>query len=169
MLLKRQDFLPSRKLSSPLFCRSSAVAHNPLLYNYFYYQMELHLKIIGTLLIVLALLHISFPKYFNWKQDLSSVSIINRQVMYIHSFFIALIVFLMGLLCQTSSDEILNTVLGKRIALGLGVFWTMRLIIQFFGYSAKIWKGKAFETTVHILFSIFWIYLSIIFNLIYFG
>ena len=130
--------------------------------------MELHLKIIGTLLIVLALLHYFFPKYFNWKQDLSSVSIINRQVMYIHSFFIAVMVFLMGVLCQTSSNELLNTVLGKRISLGLGVFWTLRLAIQFFGYSAKLWKGKTFETTVHILFSIFWTYLSIIFGLIYF-
>ena len=131
--------------------------------------MELHLKIIGSLLMALALLHFFFPKYFKWKQDLNSVSIINRQVMYIHSFFIALIVFLMGLLCQTSANELLNTVLGKRISLGLGVFWATRLIIQFFGYSAKLWMGKAFETTIHILFSIFWTYLSIIFSLIYFG
>jgi len=129
--------------------------------------MELHLKIIGIFLIILSLLHFSFPKYFNWKLELSSLSIMNRQLMYVHSFFIAFVVFLMGLLCLTSSNELVNTVFGKRISLGLGIFWAVRLCVQFFGYSSKLWKGKSFETTVHILFSIFWIYLSAIFILTY--
>ena len=129
--------------------------------------MELHLKIIGSLLIMLALAHIGFPRPFKWKEELKSISIINRQMMYVHSFFIAFAVFLMGLLCMTSSSELIGTVLGKRISLGLGLFWTTRLFIQFFGYSSKVWKGKIFETTVHILFSLFWIYLSAVFIMTY--
>ena len=129
--------------------------------------MELHLKIIGSLLIVLALAHIGFPRHFKWKEELKSISIINRQMMYVHSFFIAFAVFLMGLLCMTSSSELIGTVLGKRISLGLGLFWTTRLFIQFFGYSSKVWKGKIFETTVHILFSLFWVYLSAVFIMTY--
>jgi len=69
----------------------------------------------------------------------------------------------MGLLCLTSANELLNTGLGKRILLGLAIFWVVRLIVQFFGYSSKLWKGKSFETTIHIVFSIFWIYLAIVF------
>lgn len=125
--------------------------------------MILHFKIIGFLLISLALVHLIFPKYFNWKEELKSLSLINKQMMTIHTFFIALIVFLMGLLCLTSAEELIETRLGKTISLGLGIFWTLRLIIQFFGYSTKLWKGKRFETIFHILFSGFWIYLSIIF------
>ena len=131
--------------------------------------MELHIKIAGLLLIVLAIIHSIFPKYFNWKQELNSLSIINRQLMYVHSFFIAFVVLLMGVLCLTSTNELIASSLGKRISLGLGMFWTARFIIQFLGYSAKIWKGKTFETSVHILFSILWAYLSTIFFLIYFG
>ena len=129
--------------------------------------MELHLKIIGALLVILALVHFFFPKYFNWKQQLSSLSMINRQMMYVHSFFIAFVVFLIGLLCLTSSNELLRTTLGKRIALFLGLFWALRLCVQFFGYSSELWKGKSFETTVHILFSIFWTYMSSVFILTY--
>lgn len=125
--------------------------------------MELHLKIIGISLMVLACAHIVFPKYFDWKKELNSLSLINRQVMYVHTFFIALIIFLMGLLCFTESQELITTSLGKKIAAGLGIFWTIRLIFQFFGYSSKLWKGKAFETTIHILFSIFWMYSSFVF------
>ena len=129
--------------------------------------MELHLKIIGVILIVLALIHGIFPKYFAWKQELSSLRLINRQVMYVHTFFIALVVFLMGLLCLTSSAEIVATPLGKKLALGLGIFWICRLFIQFFGYSSELWRGKTFETVVHCLFSLLWAYLSTVFLGIY--
>ena len=125
--------------------------------------MELQLKIIGVLLIALALVHAIFPKYFNWKTELSLLSIINRQLVYVHSFFIALMVLLMGLLCLTSSYDLVHTVLGKKIALGLGIFWMARLFIQLFGYSSKLWRGKRFETSIHIMFTIFWTYLTGVF------
>ncbi len=125
--------------------------------------METHIRIIGVLLMVLAIVHIIFPKYFNWINELTSISLINRQMMYVHTFFIALGVFLMGLLCLTSSNDLIGTKLGQRITLGLGIFWLCRLAIQFFGYSSKLWKGKVFETRMHILFSLLWIYLSVVF------
>ena len=120
--------------------------------------MELHLKIVGGLLIGLALLHGVFPRYFQWRNDLAGLTLINRQMMYVHTFFIALMVFLMGLLCLTSAREITGTPLGRKVAFGLAVFWTARLVIQWFGPS-KLWRGKAFETTVHVLFVILWAYL----------
>ena len=129
--------------------------------------MEIHLKIIGVLLIMIALLHFVFPSYFKWKEQLGSLSIMNRQMMYVHSFFIAFVVFLIGLLCLTSSSELLGTGFGKRISLAIGIFWSARLFIQFFGYSPKIWKGKSFETTIHIAFTLFWTYISAVFILIY--
>ena len=130
--------------------------------------MQIHINIIGILLIALALVHIIFPKYFNWNKELKSLSLINRQMMAVHTFFIAFTVFLMGLLCLTSSNELVETNLGKKISLGLGIFWTVRLLIQFFGYSTDLWKGKKLETSIHILFSIFWIYFSSIFLLNYY-
>jgi len=130
--------------------------------------MHLHLKIIGILLLVLALIHIIFPKYFNWNKELKSLSLINRQMMIVHTFFIALTVFLIGLLCLTSSTELIETSLGKKISLGIGVFWTVRLLFQFFGYSSDLWKGKRFETIIHISFSFVWAYLSFIFLATYF-
>jgi len=125
--------------------------------------MQLHLKIIGILLVALALVHVVFPKYFNWDKELSLLSLINQQMIRIHTFFIALTIFLMGLLCLTSSTELIGTNLGKKISLGLGIFWTIRLFIQFFGYSSKLWKGKAFNTAVHIFFICLWTYLGFIF------
>ena len=125
--------------------------------------MEIHIQIIGTLLIVLSLIHVIFPSYFNWKSELQHLSLINRQMMTVHTFFIALTVFLIGLLCVTSASDLIETSLGKKISLGLAVFWTIRLFTQIFIYSPKLWKGKTFETIVHVLFTIFWAYMSLVF------
>lgn len=130
--------------------------------------MDIHLKVIGVLLLLLALVHLGFPKRFNWTEELASISLINRQLMYVHTFFIGLVILLIGLLCLTSSAELYTTALGRKISLGLGMFWFVRLYFQFFGYSSQLWKGKMFETTVHILSAFLWVYLSTVFLAIWF-
>lgn len=132
-------------------------------------MMEFHLHIIGSLLVLLALLHIVFPSYFEWEKELSVLSTINREMMVVHTFFIALTVLLMGILCLTSAQELTSTVLGQRIEIGLAIFWTCRFLIQLFGYSSALWRGKKLETVVHVLFTVLWLYMSIIFILIAIG
>lgn len=129
--------------------------------------MELHLKIIGAILIALASIHLVFPRYFNWGKELASLSLINKQMMYVHTFFIAMVVLLMGIFCLYSAEEIVHTKLGRQLSFGLFIFWCTRLLFQFCVYSPKLWKGKAFESTIHILFSLLWIYFSSIFFLIF--
>jgi hypothetical protein len=128
--------------------------------------MEIQLRGIGFFLVVLAVLHVAFARYFDWRREFAAVSLINRQMMYVHTFFVAFTVLLMGLLCLTSAPELAGTPLGRRVALGCGVFWLARLLIQFFGYSTQLWRGKRFETFVHVVFSAFWTYLSAVFIMV---
>jgi len=125
--------------------------------------MLLHLNIIGALLIGLALLHTIFPRYFRWQTTTAALERVTREILYVHTFFIALTVLLMGLLCLCSGELLLTTPLGQRICLGLAILWSIRLLFQFFGYSAELWRGKRFETIVHIAFSLLWLYLSAVF------
>jgi hypothetical protein len=125
--------------------------------------MIAHLHIIGILLVLLALLHIGFPRYFQWRRELAPLNLINRQMMQVHALFIAVAVLLMGLLCLTSAAELVGTPFGRRVALGLGIFWALRLAVQLFGYSGKLWKGKRLETGVHVLFTLLWCYMSAVF------
>ena len=129
--------------------------------------MELQLKIIGIVLLFLGLIHGRFPKFFDWPAELKGVSLINRQLMYVHTLFIAIFLILIGLLCVSSAAELIETSLGNKISLGLGVFWFIRLVVQFFGYSSELWRGKTFETVVHVVFSLLWSYLSLVFLWIY--
>jgi hypothetical protein len=131
--------------------------------------MTIHLRIIGGLFIALALIHVIFPRYFRWSEDLRPLSLINRQMMWVHTFFIALTVLLMGLLCLTTAEELASTLLGRRVCAGLTVFWVIRLVVQLVGYSSALWKGKRFETVVHVVFTAFWVYVSAVFSWISWG
>ena len=128
--------------------------------------MELNLKITGAMMIVLALLHVVFPRRFRWKEEFAAISLLSRQVMYVHTFFIALTVFLMGVLCVTSAEMLANTELGRRVSFGFAIFWIARLLIQFFGYSSLLWKGKRLETGVHVGFAVLWVYFSVVYTLV---
>jgi hypothetical protein len=130
--------------------------------------MEVHLKCIGILLVVLAMTHVAFPRYFEWSKDLQTVSLINKQMMYVHTFFIAFVVLLMGVILLTATEDILQTRLGKQLSLGLFVFWGVRLLFQFFVYSPKLWRGKVFETIVHVGFAFLWAYFTLVFFLVYY-
>lgn len=127
--------------------------------------MELVIKINGLVLVLLALLHVGFPRYFNWQQELKSLSLVNKEMMQVHTFFIALVVLLIGLLCFFEPHALVSSLLGKKISLGLAVFWGVRLFFQFFVYSPQLWRGKRFETVMHLVFSLFWLNLTSIFVL----
>lgn len=130
--------------------------------------MIIHLKIIGGLFVLLALMHAGFPKYFNWKEELSSLSILSRQMFKVHTFFIALMVLFVGLLCILKTESLVETELGNFLCLGLALYWGNRLFFQLFVYSKKLWKGKNFETIIHFVFTGFWTYLTVVFGSIYF-
>jgi len=82
-------------------------------------------------------------------------------------FFFAFMVLLMGLLCLSYSHELVYDPFGRVISLGLFGFWLMRLVFQFFVYSRKVWRGKKFETVMHIVFAITWMYFTCVFLISY--
>ncbi|TLM97222.1 hypothetical protein FDY95_03160 [Hymenobacter jeollabukensis] len=131
--------------------------------------MILQVRLLGLLLLLLAVAHAGFPRYFNWAGELRTLSLINRQMMYIHTLFVALGVLLMGLLCLTSAPELVATALGRRVCLGLGLFWLARLLVQFVGYSPALWRGRRFETVVHVVFALLWAYLTVVFFVVAWG
>jgi hypothetical protein len=123
-----------------------------------------HLKTVGYLMFALSALHLVFPKRFRWKEDLAQLQALNRQIFYVHCFFICLVLLLMGSLCVYFPSEFLaGGDLRRLVAAGFALFWSMRLLIQLFVYDKELWVGKPLETTVHLTFSGLWTYFTAVF------
>src|SRR5262245_8584583 len=95
------------------------------------------LKIAGASLLILSLAHAFFPARFKWKEELGRLSLLNRQIFQVHCFFIALVLFMFGLLALVFTDTLLQrTALARLVLAGLLLFWLARLFAQFFVYDA---------------------------------
>ena len=127
--------------------------------------LEIALKSAGVMLLLLGLSHAFFGERFQWKEELERLSLLNRQIFYVHTFFIALIVVMLGVLALFYTGTLIEkTALARVVLGGIVIFWLCRLWIQFFGYDAGLWKGDRFNTGVHIIFSLLWTYLVVIFG-----
>lgn len=123
--------------------------------------LTLHLQIIGVLLVLLGLSHAFFNRYFRWREELAVVSLLTRQVFFVHSFFIGLGVVLSGVGTFLYAGALLRPgVLNRPILAGMTTFWLCRLLAQFFVYDSALWRGDRFRTFMHAVFILLWCYVT---------
>jgi len=126
--------------------------------------LVLALRVAGVILLLLAVAHVPIATRLEWRADAQRLSPVNRQVMLVHAFFVALMVGLMGVLTLGWAEAlVMPSALGKPVAAGLTLFWAARLYFQWFVYDRSLWRHRAFETRVHVLFTILWTYLTVVY------
>jgi len=120
---------------------------------------ELHLRIVGLLLLLLCVMNLYVPRRFRWKEEMASLSLLNRQIFLVHSAFIILILLMFATLVLGFTRQLLEpTPLARVILAGLASFWFARLLVQWFYYDFSIWRGNRFNTIMHFVFTGVWIY-----------
>ena len=120
-----------------------------------------HLRTVGVLMALLAVVNLFVPGRFNWREELSRLSLINRQIFQAHTVFIVLLVVLMSALFLTCAEALLEpTRLSRAVLIGLTVFWGLRMLMQWFFYSPLVWRGNRLHTALHAVFSLAWIYVT---------
>lgn len=127
-------------------------------------NLDFHLRIAGLLQIMLAFLHLFFPRRFRWKEELSRLSLLNRQIFVVHTIFICIVLAMMGSLSLLAPHALLErSVLARLIAAGFASFWAVRLLFQWVVYDSTLWRGQPFNTVIHILFTALWLYLTVVY------
>jgi hypothetical protein len=124
-----------------------------------------NLRLVGVLMAGLVVLNLFVPGRFRWRDELSRVSLLNRQIFQIHAIFLVLILGLLSALLLTSADALLErTRLARALLIGLTVFWGLRMLAQWFYYSPEVWRGNRLHTAMHYAFSAMWIYVTSVFG-----
>jgi len=123
-----------------------------------------HLHAVGIIMAALVVVNLYVPVRFHWREELARLSLVNRQIFQVHSIFLVLTLGLTSALLLTSADVLLEpTRLARAVLIGLTVFWGLRLLMQFFFYSPRIWRGDRFYTVMHYVFSAAWLYVTGVF------
>lgn len=124
-----------------------------------------HLRVTGALIAGLAVLNVFVPVRFGWREELSRVSLLNRQIFQAHTIFLIVTLALFSALLLTCANALVEpTRLARAILLGLTLFWGLRMLMQWFYYSPAVWRGQRFNTVMHVFFSLLWIYFAGVFG-----
>lgn len=119
------------------------------------------LRIAGILLLLLAAVNLYVPKRFAWAEELPRLSLLNRQIFVVHAAFIVLMILLMAALTLALPGDLMApSRLSRALLAGMGLFWIVRLLVQWFVYDSRIWRGHRFYTVMHYVFTALWIYFS---------
>jgi hypothetical protein len=119
------------------------------------FSTALWLAGIGHFCVLIASFQV--PGKLGWKEDLQKLSSFNRKLMWVHGGFAVLTIIAFGTLTLALHAEMLR---GDRAALGLalfiGVYWALRIAVDFFYYDHKDWpRGRGFVLGHILLTSLF--------------
>jgi len=129
---------------------------------------EWHLRLAGALQIILALLHLAFPRRFQWAEELARLSPLNRQIFHVHTFFICVVLVMIGALSLLAPAALAEpTALSRLVLPGFATFWGLRLYCQWFVYDQALWRGQPFNTAVHVACTVLWSYLTAVYTLVW--
>jgi hypothetical protein len=123
--------------------------------------MITHLRISGLLFVLLGLAHAGFGRRLNWKSDLAKLTLVNRQIFHVHSFYAALLLVMLGSLSVFYAEALLQpSPLTRAVLGGMTLLWAIRLYVQWFVFDKSLWRGNGFNTAAHYLFTFFWAYVT---------
>ena len=124
----------------------------------------LHLRLAGVVMASLVVVNLMVPGRFHWREEMSRLSLVNRQIFQAHSVFLVLTLALFSALLLTCGPALLEpTRLSRAVLAGLTIFWGLRMLMQWCFYSPSIWRGHRFNTVMHYTFSVVWVYVTTVF------
>jgi hypothetical protein len=124
----------------------------------------IHLRIVGLVMASLVAVNLIVPSRFHWREEMARLSLANRQIFQAHGIFLVLTLALISMLLLTSADTLLEpTRLSRAVLAGLTIFWGLRMLMQWFFYSPELWRGHRFNSVMHCVFSMVWIYVTSVF------
>ena len=87
-----------------------------------------------------AIFHLMFWQLFHWKEDLASLTLINRSVMQILNLCLIFVFLVIAYVSIFFSSALISTSLGKSLLIAFSLFWFLRMIEQiiFFGVKNKV-------------------------------
>jgi hypothetical protein len=123
------------------------------------FSLALWLAGIGHFCVLIASFQV--PSRLHWKEDLRKLTSFNRKLMWVHGAFAVLTIIAFGTLTLELHGEMLR---GDRAALGvalfIGVYWALRIAVDFFYYDHTDWPNGRGFVAGHILLTSLFTYLA---------
>jgi hypothetical protein len=117
------------------------------------FYLELGLRVAAVVQLAVAILNLFLIRIMKWKADLSQMPLLLGEVFRIHCYFISITLAIFGVVTWRFASDIAMAAspICVWLALGIGIFWAVRSIMQWVFYSPIHWRGNAARTVIHFL------------------
>ena len=106
--------------------------------------MESLIKLGGIYNIILVVFHLLFWRIFNWKEDLRTLSFLNKSIMQVINLSLILVFVIFAYISLVHTNELLSTSLGKSLLFSMAFLWFARSALQVIFFKLKHWVSVAF-------------------------
>ena len=115
--------------------------------------MKEALYIAAATQLAVAVLNLFLVRIMIWEESVARMPQLVREVFHVHAWFITITLVIFGVVTIRFAGELAagTNDLGRWLAAGIGIFWLIRWLMQFFYYNSSHWRGKRAETIVHIV------------------
>ena len=114
-------------------------------------NLELFLRLAALAQLGVALLNLFLIRIMKWERNLVIAPLLIREVFQIHIYFISITLAIFGTLTWRFAGDIATAAhpLCVWLAIGIGIFWAVRSMMQWSHYSAVHWRGDRLRTLIH--------------------
>lgn len=106
--------------------------------------------------LAIAAINLRLDSILKWKDELGGLSLLLREVFYVHKWFITIALVIFGVITLRFAGEMAMAEheMARWVAAGIGGFWAIRTIMQWSYYSASHWRGNPPRAAVHWILTI---------------
>lgn len=117
------------------------------------HQLVLWLKLAATIQLAVAILNLFLVRLLHWQEPVAGMPLLMREVFHVHCWFISITLCIFGILTWRFASDMAGArnELGHWLAIGIGVFWAIRAVLQITYYSSSHWRGQKGRTVAHVL------------------
>jgi hypothetical protein len=114
-------------------------------------NLEFFLRVAALAQLAVVVLNLFLVRIMNWRRDLNAMPLLIREVFQIHMYFISITLAVFGALTWRFAADMAAAAhpLCVWLAIGIGVFWAIRSVMQWSHYSAIHWRGDRLRTAIH--------------------
>jgi len=84
------------------------------------------------------------------KEDLNRLPLLVREVFQVHVWFISVTLIIFAVMTFRFAGEMNANPVCRWLAAGIGLFWALRMVLQFAYYSSSHWRGQPGRTAIHV-------------------
>jgi hypothetical protein len=116
-------------------------------------NLETLLRLAAAMQLGVGFLNLFLVRMMRWRQELTQLPLLIREVFYVHSWFITITLSLFAVMTWRFSSEMAagTNEVCRWLATGMGLFWAFRSVLQITFYSSSHWRGQIGRTIIHVI------------------